>query len=56
MKRKIVDGHVHLHYRRKASDEKIKKSLEKLRKLMEKYGVGMIAGIFAPENVNVVRS
>ena len=55
MKRKIVDGHVHLHYRRKASDEKIKEGLKKVRRLMEKYGVEKIAGIFAPENVNVVR-
>lgn len=55
MKRKIVDGHVHLHYRRNASDEKIKEGLKKLRRLMEKYGVEKIAGVFAPENVNVVK-
>lgn len=55
MRMKIIDGHVHMHYRRVSSDERIKEGLNKFKKLREKYVVKKVAGIFQPENTNVVR-
>lgn len=55
MKNKIIDGHAHLHYGIKVSDEEIKEGLNEFQKVREKYSVEKIAGIFRQENVEVVK-
>lgn len=56
MKNKIIDGHVHLHYNVEALDEEIWKGVNEFQKIMKRYNVKKIAGIFRPENLRVVRN
>ena len=50
----MLDGHIHLHYGVFHPDERIRRDSEELFKMLGNFGVERVAGVFLPDNKDVV--